>query len=100
MIPKIVITGAGVVSAIGCGKEANLAALRQCRCGISAVRYLDTKLRDCPVGEVPVSDGEISRLLSIDKTLPRTALIGILALKEALEEAGLPLVMAWNRSKS
>lgn len=91
MIPKIVITGAGVVSALGCGKEANLAALRQCRCGISAVRYLDTKLRDCPVGEVPVSDGEISRLLSIDKTLPRTALIGILALKEALEEAGLPL---------
>lgn len=91
MIPRIVITGAGVVSALGCGKEANLAALRQCRCGISAVRYLDTKLRDCPVGEVHVSDSEISKLLSIDKTLPRTTLIGILALKEALQEAGLPL---------
>ena len=91
MIPRIAITGAGVVSALGCGKSENLAALKQCRCGISSVRYLETKLRDCPVGEVPMSDSEISKLLSIEKTLPRTALIGILALKEALEEAGLPL---------
>lgn len=91
MIPRIAITGAGVVSALGFGKNENLAALRQCRCGISAVRYLETRLRDCPVGEVPMPDREISKLLSIEKVLPRTALIGIMALKEALEEAGLPL---------
>ena len=88
-----VITGYGVVSAIGVGKEQTLDALRHHRSGIAPVQYLDTVHRDMLVGEVKLSFDELMSRVGVpsDAEAPqsRTALIGRLALREALEQAGL-----------
>lgn len=88
-----VITGYGIVSAIGVGKEQTLDALREHRSGIAPVQYLDTVHRDMLVGEVKLSFDELMARVGVpsDTEAPqsRTALIGRLALREALEQAGL-----------
>ena len=84
----IVITGAGVVSALGCGKAENLAALKAGRSGIAPVKYLETNLRDYPVGEVKLGNAALQELLGVKEIIPRTSLLGILALREAMEQAG------------
>ena len=89
----IVITGYGIVSAIGVGKEQTLDALRNHRSGIAPVQYLDTVHRDMLVGEVKLSFDELMARVGVpsDAEAPqsRTALIGRLALREALQQAGL-----------
>ncbi|MBO4755124.1 MAG: beta-ketoacyl-[acyl-carrier-protein] synthase family protein [Bacteroidales bacterium] len=87
MPERIVITGAGVVSAIGCGQAETLSALREKRSGIGPVKYLETSLRDFPVGEAPLSNAELSARTGAPETWPRTTLLSILALQEALEQA-------------
>ncbi len=68
------------MSALGLGKGANLEALRSGRSGVGSVRYLRTELRELPVGEVPIEN---------DPLLSRTSLMGILAVREAMQQAGI-----------
>ena len=89
MKPELVITGAGVVSAIGVGKAANLESLLHPRSGVAPIRYLGTELKDFPVGEVKLSNEELSALCGAPAEWPRTTLLSICALQEALKEAGL-----------
>ena len=92
MTTDILITGAGIVSAIGIGKAETLASLQEERSGIRHLRYLKTDHHEFPVGEVQLSNDEMCALLGIDPTsqpTTRTALMGMLALKEALEDAQL-----------
>ena len=86
---KVYITGAGVVSAIGCGKAETLRSLLDGKSGVGRVRYLKTEHTELPVGEVKMSNEELCKALELnpEKTHSRTKLLGILALKEALEEA-------------
>lgn len=83
------ITGAGVVSAIGCGQGETLDALRCGVSGIGPVHYLKTAEKRFPVGEVKHSNAELAALTGASPDLSRTSLLGILALQEALEQAGL-----------
>lgn len=89
--PRIVITGAGVVSAIGIGKEENLQSLISGKEGVAPVHYLQTGHKECMVGEVKLTNEEMRQMLGIpsDKAVVRTSLLGMLALKEALLQAGL-----------
>lgn len=85
---KTVITGCGIISAIGVGKAATLEALRAGRSGIGSVRYLPTSHTEFPVGEVKMSNDELRRALSIDDTdMSRNTLLGMMAVREALDEA-------------
>ena len=85
------ITGMGVVSAIGLGKAQTLEALLANRSGVGEPKYLKTEHKEFPVGEVKLSDAEMRERLGIpqDVVTTRTALMGMLALGEALEEAQL-----------
>ncbi|MCR5394006.1 MAG: beta-ketoacyl-[acyl-carrier-protein] synthase family protein [Bacteroidales bacterium] len=87
----ILITGAGVISAIGIGKEQTLQALRSEQGGVAPVHYLHTEHKECMVGEVKESNGELAERLGIakDEAMVRTSLLGISALREALAQAGL-----------
>lgn len=86
---KVYITGAGVVSAIGCGKEETLKSLLDDKSGIGRVRHLKTEHTELPVGEVKMSNEELCKALGLnpEESHSRTKLLGIMALKEALEEA-------------
>ena len=88
----ILITGAGIVSAIGIGKEETLRSLQEQRSGIRPLRYLQTEHHEFPVGEVQLSNDEMCAMLGIDPTAQpttRTALMGMVALQEALQQADI-----------
>ena len=87
----ILVTGTGVVSAIGVGKAETLEALLHGRSGVGLLQYLKTEHKEFPVGEVKLTDAEIRARLGIvdDAITTRTALMGMLALEEALQESGL-----------
>jgi 3-oxoacyl-[acyl-carrier-protein] synthase II len=87
----IVITGAGIVSSIGIGVDAVAASLSAKRSGIGAMRYLSARHNELPVGEVKMSNDEMKSQLGIsrDDTVSRTTLMGILAVKQALDAAGI-----------
>lgn len=86
------ITGMGVVSAIGTGVAANLAALLAGRTGIGPITHLRTRHKGAiPVGEAAPTDEELGRLAAPASTSgwTRTALLGLVAIREALAQAHL-----------
>ena len=87
---KIYVTGLGVVSGIGIGVSENIEALRQRKHGIGKVTLFPTAL-DVPVSEVKRSNEELKKLISLppQRTVSRTALLGMIAAEEAMKDAGL-----------
>lgn len=81
----------GIVSALGNGVNETLQALQTHTSGVGALRYLQTSHTEFPVGEVKMTNEEMMNLLGIAETVPttRTSLMGMLALKETLEQARL-----------
>lgn len=87
---NIVITGAGIVSAIGIGKVETAASLLQERTGIAPLHYLNCEDRHFLAGEVKLTDEEMKERLGINtEPTTRTSLMGMMALEEALTEAAL-----------
>ena len=57
---RIVVSGMGIVSALGMGKESTFQALCEGKSGISKVQHLQTEHTQFPVGEVKLSNAEMS----------------------------------------
>lgn len=89
MTNPILVTGCGVISAIGNNKAETLDALLHNRSGVGELVYLKTEHKEFPVGEVKMSDEEMRKLMNINDNVitTRTALMGMIALDEALKEA-------------
>jgi len=90
----IVVTGAGVVCAIGNCKGQVAEALRSCRSGISTVEYLDTSHKEFPVGEVRMTNTEMRAAAGIapGEVANRSSLMAVIAAGEALAQAGLACI--------
>ena len=88
---NIVINGIGIVSSLGIGAEATTEALRKGSTGIRTMRYLQSQHTELPVGEVPLSNEEMMQMLNAtsERYVSRTALMGAIALREALHNAGI-----------
>ena len=88
---EILITGMGIVSALGNNTDETLAALQAQKSGIAPLRYLQTAHTEFPVGEVKMTNEEMISLLKLPEYEPttRTSLMGMLAVKEALKSANL-----------
>lgn len=88
---SVFITGCGIISAIGLDSKQVLESLLANRTGIGQLKYLRTEHTEFPVGEVKLSDEEMERAMGIEPGTPvtRTALMGMIALHEALADAGL-----------
>ncbi|MDR2118485.1 MAG: beta-ketoacyl-[acyl-carrier-protein] synthase family protein [Tannerellaceae bacterium] len=91
MTERIFVTGAGIISALGVHKEETFAALREQRSGIAPLFYLKTAHRGLPAGEVKRTNRDMMRMLGLPETeiTTRTSLMGMIAVREALEQAGL-----------
>lgn len=91
MSERVVITGAGIVSAIGNNQQQCLESLRAGVSGIAAVRYLATEHKEFPVGEVKMSNRELCESLGIvtHELHSRTSLLGMMAVQEAISQACL-----------
>lgn len=88
---SIVVTGIGIISALGKGVEKTTERLLAEKSAIGPIKYLKTIHTDIPAGEVPYSDAQMLDILGLSPDFPitRTSLFGQIALKEALEDAKL-----------
>lgn len=88
---RVVITGEGIISAIGNDKPTVLRSLLDGKSGIGTIRYLHSVHTELPVGEVKLSNDEMKALLGIPahKEVSRTVLMGILAIQQALNDSNL-----------
>ena len=91
MKDSIVITGEGIVSAIGLDKQQTVRALREGRSGIGVMQHLHSSHHELPVGELQLSNEEMKRQLGIpaEEMVSRTALMGMIAISQALSDAHL-----------
>jgi 3-oxoacyl-[acyl-carrier-protein] synthase-1 len=81
----------GIITGLGIGKTATLHALLQKRSAIGEVKYLQTIHKEIPASEVPLTNEQMYQLLTVEESqiCTRTALLGRIALREALEEASI-----------
>ena len=91
MTGKVFVTGAGIISALGIGKEATFQALLQGESGTGRISHLNTEHEEFPVGEVAMTNSDMSRMLDVGYPVDqlRTVLMGIVAAREAVGSAGL-----------
>lgn len=85
----VVITGKGIVCAIGHDEDSVATSLMHRQSGIGEMRYLQSVHHELPVGEVKLSNAEMKQLLGIDPSqrVSRTALMGMMAVRQAVSEA-------------
>jgi len=93
MPAKVFITGAGLVTALGVGKAANIEALLAGNTGIGLIEHLKTIHKGTiPAGEVKHTNAQLLAMCSLPadaKNYTRTTLLGILAATEALQQANI-----------
>ena len=84
------VIGIGVISAIGNNVEENFDSLVSKRTGISALTHFSTS-HNVPVGQINLTNDQLKEMLGLPlgKTYSRTALLGMVAVKEALRDAGV-----------
>ena len=87
---NIVITGEGIVCAIGQDKPSVLDSLQHKHSGIGTMQFLRSCHKELPVGEVPLSNDDMRSQLGVkDTMINRTTLMGMLAVRQALEDAAI-----------
>lgn len=90
MAHPVFIAGVGVISAIGNTTAQNRLSLERAETGIAAIQYLDTEHHDeFPVGEVKLSNDELAGLSGFNTGISRTAMLSLIAAREALTDAGI-----------
>ncbi|MDQ8142831.1 beta-ketoacyl-[acyl-carrier-protein] synthase family protein [Chryseobacterium sp. CFS15] len=92
MSQKIAITGMGIISSIGNNVEENFISLTTGKHGISDIQLFETRhAGNIKTGEIKLSNEELVQKLQLseDNNVTRTALLGMVAAKEAVESAGI-----------
>ena len=96
---KVAITGMGIISAIGNSVDENFDALIKSRVAITTVENISTVHRDVmKVGEIKKSNDQLASELGLppDNNFSRTALIGAIAAKQAVQNAGIESINAFK----
>lgn len=90
---KVFVTGIGCVSGIGQDVAEHLCSFREGKDGLAPVTLFPTH-HEVPVSEVKRSNRELKQQLGLppDNTVSRTALLGMLAAREAWQDAGITRV--------
>ena len=88
---NIQVAGYGIICAIGNDASAVLESLKAGRTGIGPMHYLQSVHKELPVGEVKLSNADMLRMLGQDESaiVSRTALMGAIAIRQALQHAHL-----------
>src|SRR6267154_1491612 len=90
MNQPVFVAGVGAISAIGNNIAGCLDALENGRAGMGAMVHLDSVHRQkIPVAEVKMSNDELAQLSGLAPAKSRTALLSMIAAKEALDNAGI-----------
>lgn len=92
MSNKVYITGLGVISAIGNNVSETLDFLNKQKSGVTKLDNIESRYQhELPVGEVKLSNEELKKLGGVENAPnnTRTAYLGIIAVKEAIKNAGI-----------
>jgi 3-oxoacyl-(acyl-carrier-protein) synthase len=92
MSSTVYVTGLGTISAIGKDVEQSYAALCAMQSGVDKIKYLQTLHSEIfLVAEVKYSDEELCAMLGVNTKggYTRTTLLGMIAAREALKNAGV-----------
>jgi len=86
----VAITGMGIISSIGKNMEETHFSLKNGEDGITFPEILQTNHKNLPVGEIKLSDSQLSELVNLpdDHSYTRVALLGVYAIKELLKKSG------------
>lgn len=89
----------GIVSAIGLTVEENFRSLVELKPGISRIENLDTVHKDViRVGEIKKTNKELAKYLNLEEgnNYTRTAMLGVMAARQAVEHAGITGTGKWK----
>lgn len=92
MNKRVAITGMGIISSIGNSVEENFQSLVNGKTGISTVENLETIHKEViKVGEIKLTNQQLAQKLNLsaDNNFSRTALLGAVAVREAIENANI-----------
>jgi len=92
MIPRVAITGYGIISSIGNNKAITEKSLINFNSGLRQTQYIDTIYQNVfPFGEVPYSNEELFQLAQIKKQIhfDRKRFLGIIAFNESIQHANI-----------
>ncbi len=94
---QVFIAGKGVISAIGNNLQETLASLRIAKSGVGRITVLPTRYADMlPAAEVKISNEDLASLSGLNKEIPRTAMLSMIAAREALADANIPDFDKWR----
>jgi 3-oxoacyl-[acyl-carrier-protein] synthase-1 len=99
MSSPVVVTGIGIISSIGNNLKETTQSLHNMQSGIKPISILSTRHKnDFVLGEVKKTQEELNQLAKADHTKPwtRTALLGLIAAREAIHDARLELSGAFK----
>ena len=86
------VTGIGLISAIGNNVQETLDSFSKLRPGVGTLEHIQSRHRgEIPVAEVKASNAELTAMAGFNSGYKntRTALLGIIAAKEAVKSAGI-----------
>lgn len=90
MKAPVFVAGTGTISAIGNNVAESLDSLMNSRAGMNQMHYLNSAHRNrLPVAEVKLNNEELAQLAGLSKTKSRTALLSLVAAKEAMQQSGI-----------
>jgi 3-oxoacyl-(acyl-carrier-protein) synthase len=90
MNSEVYIAGIGAITSIGNNVAECLSSFEKEQAGIGDIAYLDTVHRhNIPVAEVKLSNKELAEMTGISASTSRTMLLGLIAAKEALNDAAI-----------
>lgn len=91
MSKGVALTGMGIISAIGNNVSENYNSLISGKAGISKITHIDTIHADeIMVGEIKTTNAEFEQQLGLQEdSYSRSPILGIIAAKEALAQAGI-----------
>lgn len=90
MSSKVYIAGLGIISAIGNNVAECIASLESERAGMNGITYLKTiHAKELPVAEVKLNNDELALRAGLSNKISRTALLSMIAAKEALQDAAI-----------
>ena len=93
---RVVVTGIGIISSIGFSVEETLDSLLRQHSGVGPLEILKTVHNDIPCAEIKLDDAGFRKRLGISDNdiITRTSMMGICAVKEALEKASLQTLLS------
>lgn len=90
MSAKVYIAGLGIISAIGNNVAECIASLENEQAGMNDITYLKTiHAQELPVAEVKLNNNELALRTGFSNKISRTALLSMIAAKEALHDASI-----------